>query len=212
MLIIPSDRTCLTMTDTPRPAPFFVGEHAALDFLNSVAQPRSVLYDWLETGQDLLDWMVAAQLVTDKDIAAFRNTDSAAALDAARAEIVAFRERFRAFIASTAGVQPTDAAHPVIKEINAILARGVRTQHIKAAEGRLTLTEQFTLKAPADLILRIASAAAHLITQADFHHVRNCECPTCTLYFLDVSKNHKRRWCSMEVCGNRAKAAAYRKR
>ncbi|MEL6323421.1 MAG: CGNR zinc finger domain-containing protein, partial [Pseudomonadota bacterium] len=37
------------------------------------------------------------------------------------------------------------------------------------------------------------------------------EGPTCTLYFHDVSKNHKRRWCSMDICGNRAKAAAHRK-
>ena len=200
------------MTDAPRPAPFFVGEHPALDFLNSVAQPRSVLYEWLETGQDLLDWMVASQLVTEDEITTFRTAYSAEALETARVEIVAFREDFRAYIASTAGMQPTDAAHTVVRQINALLANGIRTQRIEPAEGRLALIEHYVLRTPADLIVRIASAAAHLITQADFNHVRNCEGPTCTLYFLDVSKNHKRRWCSMEVCGNRAKAAAYRKR
>jgi predicted RNA-binding Zn ribbon-like protein len=40
-----------------------------------------------------------------------------------------------------------------------------------------------------------------------FTLVRKCEGTTCTLWFLDVSKAHARRWCSMAVCGNRAKAA-----
>ncbi|WP_108260949.1 CGNR zinc finger domain-containing protein [Mangrovicoccus ximenensis] len=74
------------------------------------------------------------------------------------------------------------------------------------------LADRTPLAGPQDLVIRIAEAAARLVGEADFRHVRNCEGPSCTLYFLDVSKNHRRRWCSMEVCGNRAKAAAFRKR
>jgi hypothetical protein len=39
-----------------------------------------------------------------------------------------------------------------------------------------------------------------------------CEAGNCSLWFLDVSKGHARRWCSMAICGNRAKAAAHRAR
>ena len=200
------------MTEAPRPEPFFVGEHPALDFLNTVAQPRSVTYEWLETGEDLLNWMVAAGLALSAEVVAFRDPRAAEALEAARAEIVGFRERFRGYIEATAGTPPTDAAHPMIAEINALLARSPRYFRIEAGEGQLALVDRQPLVSPGDLILRITQAAAQLISEADFHHVRNCEGPSCTLFFLDVSKNHKRRWCSMEVCGNRAKAAAFRKR
>lgn len=207
------------MTQDPRPAPFFVGENPALDFLNSVAMPRSMRYDWLETGPDLLDWLVAAELASEAELAPFRKAAAAPALEEARQEIVAFRERLRPFIEDVRGSQLTDAGHPVITEINTILARGARFLQIARATELddptaqpLILVDRHPLTDPRELIVRIATAAARLITEADFRYVRNCEGPTCTLYFLDISKNHKRRWCSMEVCGNRAKAAAYRKR
>ncbi|MEE4015542.1 CGNR zinc finger domain-containing protein [Roseibium sp. FZY0029] len=207
------------MTQNTRPAPFFVAESPALDFLNSVAAPRSERYDWLETGPDLLDWLIAAGLASESELAPFRKVATASALEEARQEIVTFRERFRPFVEEVCGSQLTDAAHPVIAEINAILARGARfleiapaTRSDDPASQPLVLLDRHPLTEPRDLIVRIAFAAARLIAEADFRYVRNCEGPTCTLYFLDISKNHKRRWCSMEVCGNRAKAAAYRKR
>nr|WP_090396707.1 CGNR zinc finger domain-containing protein [Natribacillus halophilus] len=39
--------------------------------------------------------------------------------------------------------------------------------------------------------------------------IRECEHPECILYFVDTSKSGKRRWCSMELCGNRQKAADF---
>ena len=207
------------MTQNTRPAPFFVGENPALDFLNSVAMPRTMCYDWLETGPDLLDWLIAAELASEVELAPFRIAAAAPALEEARQEIVAFRERFRPFIEDVRGSQLTDAGHPVITEINTILARGACFLQITPATELddptalpLILVDRHPLTDPRELITRIAIAAARLITEADFRYVRNCEGPTCTLYFLDISKNHKRRWCSMEVCGNRAKAAAHRKR
>ena len=62
------------------------------------------------------------------------------------------------------------------------------------------------------LLLPLADAMGDLVCRADFERVKNCEGSTCTLWFYDVSRNHTRRWCSMAVCGNRAKAAAHRAR
>ena len=55
-------------------------------------------------------------------------------------------------------------------------------------------------------------AAADLICNYDFRLIRSCEGSACCLMFLDRTKVHARRWCSMAVCGNRAKAEAYRAR
>jgi predicted RNA-binding Zn ribbon-like protein len=60
------------------------------------------------------------------------------------------------------------------------------------------------------LLHPIAEAAAALICNRDFRLIRSCEGAVCTLVFLDRTKAHARRWCSMAVCGNRAKAAAHR--
>jgi predicted RNA-binding Zn ribbon-like protein len=53
---------------------------------------------------------------------------------------------------------------------------------------------------------------AELVCDEDFSHVKACEGRGCTLMFLDRTRGHARRWCSMSVCGNRAKQAAHRER
>ena len=58
----------------------------------------------------------------------------------------------------------------------------------------------------------VAEAAAELLATADFRLVKRCEDETCVLWFSDKTKSHHRRWCSMELCGNRHKVAAYRRR
>jgi predicted RNA-binding Zn ribbon-like protein len=63
---------------------------------------------------------------------------------------------------------------------------------------------------PEQLLQPVAHAMGDLVCHADFSYVRRCE--RCTLWFLDVSRGHQRRWCSMALCGNRAKAEAYRQR
>jgi predicted RNA-binding Zn ribbon-like protein len=55
----------------------------------------------------------------------------------------------------------------------------------------------------------IARAAADLLASSDVALVRACSSPTCQWYFLDTSKNHHRRWCSMKQCGNRAKVRKF---
>ena len=56
----------------------------------------------------------------------------------------------------------------------------------------------------------IAAAAADLFSNVDVSRVRKCE--TCVLHFYDTSKKGSRRWCSMNICGNRVKVAAYQRR
>jgi predicted RNA-binding Zn ribbon-like protein len=51
----------------------------------------------------------------------------------------------------------------------------------------------------------IALTAVRLFTEGDFHRIRECGGHACGWLFYDRSKNNRRRWCEMEVCGNRAK-------
>jgi predicted RNA-binding Zn ribbon-like protein len=53
---------------------------------------------------------------------------------------------------------------------------------------------------------------AQLVCSEDFTFVKACEGQACMLLFLDRTRRRARRWCSMSVCGNRAKQAAFRTR
>jgi predicted RNA-binding Zn ribbon-like protein len=58
----------------------------------------------------------------------------------------------------------------------------------------------------------IVDAAVSLLTSAERAHVRECGEPTCRWLFLDTSRNQSRQWCSMSICGNRAKVNRFRTR
>jgi len=58
----------------------------------------------------------------------------------------------------------------------------------------------------------LARAAADLLTSDDLALVRQCASETCAWLFVDRTKNHRRRWCDMRICGNRDKARRYYQR
>jgi predicted RNA-binding Zn ribbon-like protein len=55
----------------------------------------------------------------------------------------------------------------------------------------------------------IVRSAAELLASDNLPFVRACSSNTCQWFFLDTSKNHRRRWCSMKLCGNRAKVRKF---
>jgi len=67
-------------------------------------------------------------------------------------------------------------------------------------------------KSPESLLLPIGEALARLVTEMDFTQIKLCEGSACTLLFADKTRARNRRWCSMDICGNRAKQAAHRQR
>jgi predicted RNA-binding Zn ribbon-like protein len=55
-------------------------------------------------------------------------------------------------------------------------------------------------------------SAGEIRLRGRFFNVKACEGPACTLMFADHTRGRARRWCSMAICGNRAKQAAHRQR
>ncbi len=198
-----------------QPSPFLIGDSPALDFLNSVAAPRADEIEWLGNGAAVLDWLVAAGLLESEEVAALRDPKHAAALDVAAKDIRLFRDEFRSFVTTMSMANSVKADHPMIGKLNQLMSQGILTKHLSQSEttsGAFECTVRHKIQSADDLLPRIAAACADLISDADFTHVKRCEGASCTLFFRDVSKNRKRRWCSMHVCGNRAKVAAHRKR
>jgi predicted RNA-binding Zn ribbon-like protein len=97
--------------------------------------------------------------------------------------------------------------------LNRFLALDRRTQRLDWRKGHPPTLEVAQQLQDLDAVfVPVASAVATLLTEGDFDLVRACESSDCTLWFYDRTKAHHRRWCSMALCGNRAKVAAFRAR
>ena len=94
-----------------------------------------------------------------------------------------------------------------IDEVNRLMAAYPMSTRLKANNKKVSTELYFRPQNPEDLFAPLAHAAAMLFAHADFERVRKCG--QCVLHFVDTSKKGTRRWCSMQLCGNRLKVAAY---
>lgn len=94
-----------------------------------------------------------------------------------------------------------------VQAVNAVLRDATVTRRLE--DGRLV--EAVTLRTGV-----VAAAAAldfaRFLGEHEPARLRHCSNPACTMVFYDRGKNNRRRWCSMQACGNRAKVASYRER
>jgi predicted RNA-binding Zn ribbon-like protein len=94
-----------------------------------------------------------------------------------------------------------------VAELNRLMAAHPMLTRMKE-NGRVASTEVwFETREPQNLLAPLAYSAVRLFADVDRKRVRKCG--QCVLHFYDTSKKGTRRWCSMELCGNRKKVAAY---
>jgi predicted RNA-binding Zn ribbon-like protein len=161
----------------------------------------------------------AAGLIPSSVRAGFQKSAVPGELDAVAAQARALREWFRSFVQKHKGRPLRQGALKELDPLNRVLARDEAFGQIVALDpehqrARPPLTWRFERRwrSPDALLLPIASAMADLVCGEDFTQVKACERSPCTLLFVDRTRRHARRWCSMAVCGNRAKQASHRER
>jgi predicted RNA-binding Zn ribbon-like protein len=197
----------------------FVGDDAGIDFLNSIASPVDVPVEWLGDGDAFMAWLRQSQLVPDPVLKEMIGRAVPGELNAVAGQARALREWFRKFVHKHRGKPLPRAALKELDPINRILIRDARYSEIVPANaaheegaGPFMLMQQRNWTSSETLLIPIAEAMARLVAKEDFTHVKGCEGHVCTLLFVDRTRRRARRWCSMAVCGNRAKVAAFRKR
>ena len=199
-----------------RPPKFeLIGGNISLDFINTLddrasGQPKELLksyYDLARFGEDTgiltpeqLDYFFEQiPLMPDQAEEALRRA-------------INLREALHAIFAAV--MKKQTAPQHAMERLNANLhdaalhSRLVQSE-LTEREGRLewrfdNMTSSFNA-----MLWPIARAAADLLASSDLALVRACSSPTCQWLFLDTSKNHHRRWCSMKQCGNRAKVRKF---
>jgi predicted RNA-binding Zn ribbon-like protein len=193
------------------PAFLFVANDSSLDFVNTEVILAGVRTDLLQSFGDLTGWFAQANLASMTEMQRLAKnwadtSDAKAALQAARA----LRSVLRNAVDRVAGIGriPSGLGGVLGKE----LQHPRLATEVVQSQGKLRTKPRWILEKPRDLLVPVAHYAANFFATADYSAVRKCENPKCILFFYDTSKNHSRRWCSMELCGNRAKVAAFRQR
>jgi predicted RNA-binding Zn ribbon-like protein len=192
----------------------FIGGALCLNFANTTDghDLDGDHHEYLTRYDDLLRWAAQAGILTDIQLERIGQkaedcpAEAAALLDNA----ILFREAiYRIFSQLHHGQQPPKAD---IDHLNLVLSDAMAHASLSYVSGN------FLWDWPDDnddlqrVLWPVARSAAELLLSAQRERVHLCANDTCGWVFLDTSKNHRRRWCSMESCGNLAKVRKHRKR
>ena len=204
--------------DTPDPRPWLerielIAGAPCLDFINSMSDhggpaPTERLLSY----GDLVFWTRRCGLITAAEAERFtalgRRHPRAAA--AALRAALHFREAaFRMLTALAAGLAPAGAD---LAGVNRMVNEAQAGLELVPVAGHYHLDWRDAGSSPRELLWRVAKPLAELMTSDALLMLRICAGEACGWLFLDQSRNHMRRWCSMSDCGNRAKAREFYKR
>jgi predicted RNA-binding Zn ribbon-like protein len=189
-----------------------VGDHPALDLLNSSIPPSHI--DFLSNGSSMRLWIEAAKILPQRVIQAI-DQFSPEEKDKLASDLRNLRENFRQLLFKRKTLEnsnegSTDSLD--FNHLNSCLERTPINQVLTTENGKYHLIAQRDLSSPDGVLGEIATICADLIANQPSEQVQKCENPACTMWFNDSKRGPKRRWCSMAICGNRAKVAAHRAR
>jgi len=183
---------------------------ASLDFVNTLddrftSEPKELLKQYVDLARFTEDTGLLGDAQVDRLFArSQQNPDQA---QRALASAIQLREAISEIFYAVANRKPVPPM-PVM----------ILNQHVQEAAQHLTLvpsrghfewkfdSQTNDLFAP---LWPIARSAAELLASDELEFVRACASRTCEWLFLDESKNHRRRWCDMTKCGNRAKVKRF---
>ena len=187
----------------------FVGNELVLDFANTRPVQDEKPIDLLSDFGALVRWFQAASLLSSAEAGRLQRrwggTKRAEKTSQAMREL---REKLREEILVWERGGPLRRS--TVEELNKLLAEHPMRERLLAKDGEHTTQSWFEVREPEDLFAPLAESAVCLFAKVDRQRVRRCS--QCVLHFHDTSKKGTRRWCSMQVCGNRMKVAAYAER
>jgi predicted RNA-binding Zn ribbon-like protein len=169
--------------------------HVVLDFLATLGDRAGRGNERLPSPSDLDRWLAEVGLVGPED----------GARPATRKQLSDARELREAIYRIVDAAR--NGSRPAARDVALVNGRARRPVAAPQISDRLTRTNISTNPVTA-ATTELARASVELVTGADLLRVRQCE--GCSLLFIDRSRPGRRRWCSMDRCGNRSKTARYR--
>jgi predicted RNA-binding Zn ribbon-like protein len=187
-----------------------VGGRLCLDFANTVDwRTREQPHEWLASYADLVAWSQHAGIVSEQRAHDLREqaVRHPAAAAAVLQQAIALREAMYGIFAAVAGKGTPETAD--VATLNRVLGGTMSRLQLTFNTDGFTWSwdgEQTSLD---QMLWPVIRSAAELLISGDLDRVGTCAAEGCGWLFFDTSRNHSRRWCTMEDCGNRAKARRY---
>ncbi|MDX6263840.1 MAG: hypothetical protein QOH84_5528 [Kribbellaceae bacterium] len=180
----------------------FIGGRVVLNFAGTLGKRSAEKLERIRTPEDLARWVELAGLGSI-------STD-AADLKAARV----LREALYTLTMAALNRGPLRRAD--VKLVNAWAARETPAPALAIGPARArgvgakALRRRDPEPTASEVLAAVARDGIDLLSGPDVSSIRECEDPGCTLLFVDTSRSHRRRWCSMNTCGARAKMRTLR--
>ena len=208
---IPTTRETTRKPTRRRPPRFeLIGGPVCLDFVNTLDdrysnEPKELLKGYIDLARFAEDAGILTEQQVDRLFA--RSMESPEPAQRALTAAIQMREAMYEVLWALVKKKPVPPA--ALTLLNQYVQSAA--QHMNLMPGRGRFEWQFdsvpnNFEAP---LWPIARSAAELLASDSVEYVRACASKTCEWLFLDESKNHRRRWCDMTKCGNRAKVKRF---
>ncbi|MGD2095980.1 MAG: CGNR zinc finger domain-containing protein [Desulfobacterales bacterium] len=189
------------------------GGRLCLDFVNTVdCYGCDDIGEYLIDYQDLIDWSLHVGILTSDEAKrlTLKSAENPAEANRVHQRAIELREIIYSLFGSI--LEATPQTQTDLKAFNDYLSDMMALSKIvKTADG--FDWDMTANKADLDWILNpIIRSATDVLISEEWRRIKKCADPTCGWIFLDVSRNHSRRWCDMRDCGNRAKASRFYKK
>jgi predicted RNA-binding Zn ribbon-like protein len=193
-----------------------LADHPALDFVNTLDNRFSETGpdELLPAYEDLLRFAAQLRLLSPEQARKLARDVSPREAQRALASAIELREALAAVLYARMDGARLPAAQVAIQV--PILERHFREmamhRALRPAKSQLIWSWAGQEQQPEIPLWKLAEAASDLLVSTEAERVKECGDPTCRWLFLDISKNHTRRWCDMKICGNRMKARRFQAR
>jgi predicted RNA-binding Zn ribbon-like protein len=189
----------------------FLGGHPLIDFVNTRIVQNDERINLLEDFMHFTLWLKEAGIIDEGTREALNRRwgNRNEGKEILKSALV-LRDRFEEMLARLGKEQPVPQR--TLECINELLRESAEFPRLERSKTGFLKTIRLRFERPVHLLAPLASAAADFLCRSDLSLVRKCENPRCILYFYDATKNRARRWCSMQGCGNRMKAARHYKK
>jgi len=190
-----------------------IGNELALDFVNTSSGRGSPSHqEHLRDFETLMQWVEHARVVAPADCAFVRETVA----KRPKMPRAIFRRvlevRELVWMIATALAEQRPISDTLRAGLTAVHTESLRFAEMKMRDGAYIWSWDARRKVPAAILGPITLSALTLLMEKDLSRTKRCAGMECGWLFFDTTKNNRRRWCEMRVCGNRAKVRAARAR
>lgn len=175
---------------------FRTGDVLATVFTGTLTERHGDTVEWIPTPDRLLEWLavngLAVEHCSDTELAS------------------AHRLREAIHVVGSAAAAGEDLPTAALRIVNDAAHGGRSCPHLGQDGERTWRLGASGRGRVQDALSVIAADAIEILTLANRGRLALCASPTCQEMFVDNSQSHTRRWCDMNVCGNREKKARHR--